>query len=85
MQFALVSLVKKMAIDHPYHTIFQVHKLYSFCWSEAYYMAYGFHPGQFFYFFSCYFSRKGSQVSGLSWCLLDLSCLLCSLYLTYVY
>lgn len=26
MQFALVSLVKKMAIDHPYHTIFQVQK-----------------------------------------------------------
>lgn len=24
MQFALVSLVKKMAIDHPYHTILQV-------------------------------------------------------------
>jgi len=24
MQLALVSLVKKMAIDHPYHTIFQV-------------------------------------------------------------
>lgn len=24
MQFALVSLIKRMAIDHPYHTIFQV-------------------------------------------------------------
>lgn len=24
LQFALVSLVKKMALDHPYHTIFQV-------------------------------------------------------------
>ena len=44
MQFALVSLVKKMAIDHPYHTIFQVYKIHSFCWSEAYYVAYGFHP-----------------------------------------
>nr|POE80200.1 serine/threonine-protein kinase atm [Quercus suber] len=40
-KFALVSLVKKMAIDHPYNTIFQVYKLYSFRWSEAYYRAYG--------------------------------------------
>lgn len=24
LQFALVSLVKKMAVEHPYHTIFQV-------------------------------------------------------------
>lgn len=28
MQFALVSLVKKMAIDHPYHTVLQVRASY---------------------------------------------------------
>lgn len=42
MQFALVSLVKKMAIDHPYHAIFQVYKFYFFYCSEAYGMGYSF-------------------------------------------
>lgn len=38
MQIALVSLIRKMAIDHPYHTIFQVINQVYFQWLIYYYL-----------------------------------------------